>query len=131
MGAIHDEQPEIGRGHDRRGSGLPIEQAHLAEEVPRLQLATGSNRRSHRRHAVDDDEERLARVSYLRDDSSHRSLDDPRELGDSTKLVLVEPAEERNSLQMPSLRIAGGLDGAGLHRLCLVLEGQAISGSWI
>jgi hypothetical protein len=36
MGAIYDEQPEIGRRHDRRGSGLPIDKAHLAKKVTRL-----------------------------------------------------------------------------------------------
>src|SRR6185436_4988304 len=104
--AIDNEQPEVGHRHDCRGSGLPIDQAHLAKEVTRPQLATSSDRSSHRHHAVDDDKERIARLSNLRDDSPHRSLDDPRELGDSTKLVLVEPAEERNSLEMSYPRIA-------------------------
>jgi hypothetical protein len=36
MGAIHDEQAEIGCRHDRRGSGLPIHQAHLAKTIPGL-----------------------------------------------------------------------------------------------
>ena len=71
--------------------------------------------------------------SDVADNSPHRSLDDPREFGDSTKLVLVEPAEERNSLQMSSLRIAGGLGLASVCLLCLVriMEGQAIRGSWV
>jgi len=54
MGAIYDEQPKIGRRHDRRGSGLPIDQAHLAKKVTRLLLAPSPDRSSHRRHAVDD-----------------------------------------------------------------------------
>src|SRR5262245_13629469 len=130
MGAIDAEQPEIGRRHDRGGSGLAIQQAHLTEEVTRLELAAGSDWRSHRGHAVDDDEEGIARVSNPGDHASFRDLDDPRELLDSTELVLVEPAEQRNSLEMSSVRIAGG---HGLARVCLhglvrIMEGQAIGG---
>ena len=36
MGAIHDKQAEIGCRHDRRGSRLPIHQAHLAKTIPWL-----------------------------------------------------------------------------------------------
>jgi hypothetical protein len=34
MGAIHDNQAEIGCRHDRRGSWLAIHQAHLAKTIP-------------------------------------------------------------------------------------------------
>jgi hypothetical protein len=101
MGAIHDECPQIGHRHDRRGSGLTIDQAHLAETVTRLQLAPGSHRHSRRRHAVNDDEERVTRVSNLGDNCPRGCFNNPREFGDSAKLVLIEPAEERNPLQMP------------------------------
>jgi hypothetical protein len=50
----------------------------------------------------------------LSDNSSSRSIDDPRVFGDPPKLVLVEPAEERNSLQMPWLRIVGRLGRASV-----------------
>src|SRR6202023_2785877 len=85
------------------------------------------------RHPVDNDEERTARLSNLRDNGPHRSLDDPREVGDSPELVFVEPAEERNSLQMSSLRIVRGLGRASACLLCLIriMEGQAISRSWV
>jgi hypothetical protein len=128
VGAIHDEQPEIGCRHDRRRSGLTIHQTHLAKTIPGLYLATSPDRSPHRRHTVYDDEKRITRVSNLRDNRPRRNFDDPGEFGDSAKLVLVEPAEERNSL-----RIAGRLGRANVCGLCLVriMEGQAISGSWI
>ena len=131
VGAIDDEQPEIGRRHHCRGSGFPIDQAHLAKEVTRSELATSSDRSSHHHRAVDDDEERIAGLSNLRDDLPGRRLDDPRELGDSTKLVFVEPAEERNSLQVSYPRIAGGPGRASVCRLCFVriMEGQAVGDS--
>jgi len=36
VGAIHDEQPEVRRRDDRGRSGVPVEEAHLAEEVAGL-----------------------------------------------------------------------------------------------
>ena len=48
--------------------------------------------------------------------------------GDPAKLVLVEPAEERNSLQMSESRIVGGHGRVSGGLLCLVgiMERQAI-----
>jgi hypothetical protein len=47
MGAIHHEHQEIGRRHDRRGSGFPIDQAHLAKAITRLKLTASPDRRAH------------------------------------------------------------------------------------
>jgi hypothetical protein len=41
-------------------------------------------------------------------------------LGDPAKLVLVEPAEERNALQMADSRIVGGRRRASAGLFCLV-----------
>src|SRR5262249_46689465 len=101
--AIDDEEPEIRQRHDRRRSGLAIYQAHLAETVARPELAPGPNRSPHRRHAVDDDEERIPRIADPRDHRPGGNIEDLRELGDPAKLGLVEPAEERYALQMAKL----------------------------
>jgi hypothetical protein len=60
------------------------------------------------------------RALNLGDSTPRRNVDDPRELGDPTKLVLVEPAEKRHSLQMSDPRIAAGLRRSGACRLCLI-----------
>jgi len=131
--AIDAEQSEIGDRDDRGRSGLPVEQAHLAKKVTGLELAAGSHRRPHRGHAVDDDEERITRVANARDHGPLRHLDDLGELGDPSQLVLVEPAEQRHPLQMPSLRVAGKhrLARVGHVRLFRIMKGKAIRRSWI
>src|SRR5262245_32164403 len=36
LNAVNDEQPDVGRRDNCRGTRLPVEQAHLAEEIARL-----------------------------------------------------------------------------------------------
>ena len=136
MRAIHDEQPQIGRRHDRRGSGLPIDQAHLAEDSHPgciwLPAPTGVRTAAVPSMMMKNES---PGVADLRDNRPRGRLDDPRELGDPAKLVLVEPAEERHALQMPQLRIAGRLGRAGeCRRLDLdrIVKGwDSIDGSWV